>query len=155
MCSARTCKVWQGAVWLGCYAGHSWIPGNIWLRVPTVWAPRFGSSVQEHAVVAWPSPRARLEEGKHLALWPWGEEGGPGCPPGLTSGPFSNSRVSIQMLGSQEEIQTKRKMHVLYCWIQELLKMLIICVFECAPAVCMHAQACFWRAGDPELSSES
>lgn len=50
------------------------------------------------------------------------------------SGRFSNCGVRIPILGSQEEVQTKRKMTVFYCWFQELLKVLI-CLFECSPAV--------------------
>lgn len=79
---------------------------------------------------------------RRVSIWPCGpgeRKEGLADHQDSPSGPFPNYRVSIQMLGSQEEIQTKRKMHVLYCWIQELSKLLIICMFECAHAVSIHA----------------
>lgn len=71
------------------------------------------------------------------------------------SGGFPNYGARILMLGSQDEIETKRKMNVFCWWIQELLGVLITCVFEWAPAASVHARACFWRDGHPRLSSES
>lgn len=100
------------------------------LGTPGSWATFDGEyQLSEHPALGavcrsmlWWSDAALGPELRRASIWP--------CDPGerkeglaahqdSPNGPFPNYRVSIQMLGSQEEIQTKRKMYVLYCWIQE------------------------------------
>lgn len=50
------------------------------------------------------------------------------------------------MLSSSEEVQTKRKVNVFYCWIQELLQVLIVCLSVHPLLVCTHVPA-FGRKG--------
>lgn len=95
-----------------------------------------GCSVQEPNCA---SPQG----GWHLALWPWGEEGGPGCLLGLTPWWISQLRCkdsdAAQLRGN-----TNRGKDECFLWLDSVVESAYyLCVFECAPAVSMHARACF------------
>lgn len=132
----------QGGAYWGGRAVLSWSWADGW-GAPTLWTPLLPA----HKVVTRLGPVARVKGGWASGPIVLGRGGGRGCPPALTQ------RQIPHLWGEDSDAEqlrgnTNRKMNVFYCWIQELLQVLIICVFECAPAVSMHSCARFWRGGD-------
>lgn len=132
----------QGAACWGGRAVLSWSWADGW-GVPTPWTPLLPA----HKVVTRLGPVATVKGGWASGSVVLGRGGGPGCPPALTQWQiphlWGEDSDAEQLRGS-----TNKKKGECFLLLDSGVVASAYCVFECAPAVSMHACARFWTEGD-------